>query len=547
MWESTIVIGAYLDQSLGSKSGSAFIFQLTKGKWREKQKLSSMMSASADYFGQDVGISDNHIVVGAYGHSDPASYYNGAAYVFEKHHSSSKWTQQSFLTPTDTQDYQMFGYSVCIHNNTIVVGAYGDSSAGSNTGAVYVFRKLLSDGGEHQEHSKHNMSRSLYEWEEIQKIFPGDPKSHANFGISVDMSLRMISDSSMLGAYDSYDIVVGASLATGVASVTGAAYVYRNSLSLWTQHAKLFALDGLGDERFGSSVAVYGDFLAVGAPEDRSRGTDSGSAYIFELSVTERWSFQRKLIGNDTQPYDNFGSSCALHGVTLVIGAEKAYGTIDSSGAAYVFSADGSTTTKLPKSFLSEEAEQFVLLLALLPLLLILLPLFVFSGAMYLNAVRKSSDRTGGASSSGEIAGVPFDNGFSASMTPLEEFASLHGSSSSDPDDFLATSLDESTDTTTSSTPFSISASRHGLVSRRSPVLRNMILLSDSVGRDSLDGDLQEVDDAGVDKSNAKRVAESMSQSKKPLAIQEAIDCATEESSPMLFYHLLLSEKSRDR
>lgn len=95
MWENTVVIGAYMDQSLGSKSGSAFVFKLVNDKWKEKQKLTSALSASADYFGEDVGISDNHIVVGAHGHSDPASYYNGAAYVFERAQSSTKWTQQS--------------------------------------------------------------------------------------------------------------------------------------------------------------------------------------------------------------------------------------------------------------------------------------------------------------------------------------------------------------------------------------------------------------------------------------------------------------------
>jgi hypothetical protein len=89
--------------------------------------------------------------------------------------------------------------------------------------------------------------------------------------------------------YDSYDIVIGSSLATGASTVTGAAYVFRSARSQWTQHAKLYALDGLGDERFGSSVAIHGAFIAVGAPEDRSRGTDSGSAYIFELTATERW------------------------------------------------------------------------------------------------------------------------------------------------------------------------------------------------------------------------------------------------------------------
>ena len=67
MWDQTIVIGAYLDQSVGSKSGSAFVFNLSGGKWKQKQKLTSMLSSSADYFGQDVAIFENHIVVGAYG------------------------------------------------------------------------------------------------------------------------------------------------------------------------------------------------------------------------------------------------------------------------------------------------------------------------------------------------------------------------------------------------------------------------------------------------------------------------------------------------
>ena len=117
-------------------------------------------------------------------------------------------------------------------------------------------------------------------------INTGDPKSHTNFGIDVDVSPRSLSSP---GENDEYDIVVGASLATGIASVTGAAYVFRSSAAQWTQHTKLFAWDGVGDERFGLAVAIYGPYIAVGAPEDRSQGTDSGSAYVFELTESDRY------------------------------------------------------------------------------------------------------------------------------------------------------------------------------------------------------------------------------------------------------------------
>jgi hypothetical protein len=190
----------------------------------------------------------------------------------------------------------MFGYSTSIHNNTIVVGAYGDSSAGSNTGAVYIFQKTLRTFTKPEEEgagSSGNGTVSPFEWLQVQKLVPSDPKSHANFGTSVALALRSHYDSTFgasAGDHDSYNIVIGSSLATGAASVTGAAYVFRSSSakSLWTQHAKLYASDGVGDERFGSSVTVQGRFIAVGAPEDRSRGTDSGSVYIFEMATSER-------------------------------------------------------------------------------------------------------------------------------------------------------------------------------------------------------------------------------------------------------------------
>jgi hypothetical protein len=171
-------------------------------------------------------------------------------------------------------------------------------------------------------------------------------------------------------------------------------------------------------------------------------------------------------------------------------------GAVDSSGAAYIFSADGSISKRISRSYFAEEAEQFVLLLAVLPLLLILLPLVVFSGAVYLNSVRKSSNGPIGSTSTADgTTGVPIGDGYSSSMTPLEEFASLHGSSSSDTEDFemMNASLDTSTGTACSSTPFSLSASRHGLITRRSPAQQKntMLLLSDDVVGSHSEDELQ--------------------------------------------------------
>jgi hypothetical protein len=145
-------------------------------------------------------------------------------------------------------------------------------------------------------------------------------------------------------------------------------------------------------------------------------------------------------------------------------------GAVDSSGAAYIFSADGSISKRISRSYFAEEAEQFVLLLAVLPLLLILLPLVVFSGAVYLNSVRKSSNGPIGSTSTADgTTGVPIGDGYSSSMTPLEEFASLHGSSSSDTEDFemMNASLVIGIATRTDYPALACSAKEHNVVAVR--------------------------------------------------------------------------------
>ena len=221
---------------------------------------------------------------------------------------------------------------------------------------------------------------------------------------------------------------------------------------------------------------------------------------------------------------------------------------MDSSGAAYIFSADGMVPPKPPKIFLNkEETEQFVLFLAVLPIILILLPLIVFSGAIYLSNVHKTNKTIAGPLGEGDIS-LASQNPYMVMMSPLEEYAamSVHGSasSSSDANDPVSsdmdTSLDMSSASVSSTTPFSLSTSRHGGLGASSGV-------SDFVQQMPRRPQKQQKQETGysdqtalgsdnlVDNSsnnNMDRVL--LIEKNKPVAIQEAIDGATEESSPMV-------------
>ena len=78
----------------------------------------------------------------------------GAAYVFTR--SGSTWSQQEYLKPSDTGVFDLFGFSVAVSGDTVVVGSREDSSAtgvngddtdnsAANAGAAYVFKLTPSN------------------------------------------------------------------------------------------------------------------------------------------------------------------------------------------------------------------------------------------------------------------------------------------------------------------------------------------------------------------------------------------------------------------
>jgi hypothetical protein len=102
---------------------------------------------------------------------------------------------------------------------------------------------------------------------------------------------------------------------------------------VWTEQAKLLASDGAAGDRFGRSVAVYGETAVIGAWKD---DTSSGSAYVFTRTGGV-WTEQAKLLASDGAASDYFGFNVALEGRTAVIGAFGDDDNGEDSGSAYVF------------------------------------------------------------------------------------------------------------------------------------------------------------------------------------------------------------------
>ena len=133
-------------------------------------------------------------------------------------------------------------------------------------------------------------------------------------------------------------------LAVGVNA--GSAYVFERhagGANNWGQVKKLTAADAAPADRFGFSISLSGDGVVIGAAEDDVVAVDSGSAYVFERHAggSSNWGQVKKLTVADGAALDNFGFSVSISGATLVVGAARGNtGAVQDTGSAYVFGRD---------------------------------------------------------------------------------------------------------------------------------------------------------------------------------------------------------------
>jgi len=126
--------------------------------------------------------------------------------------------------------------------------------------------------------------------------------------------------------------VIGARRDDTIRQSAGAAYVFERDGSTWTQAVKLLAGDGAVGQNFGSSVAIEAERIVVGAA-----GPDAfGSAYVF-LEYLGGWTHGAKLVPSDGGLTTEFGSTLAIAGDSILVGARRASGPFGDRGAAYVF------------------------------------------------------------------------------------------------------------------------------------------------------------------------------------------------------------------
>ena len=358
---SNLLVGVPTASSLaGFDSGKALMFEPVASSWQSVQTLEEGSAHALEAFGTGVALSATTLIAGAPWARGPNPLSIGVAYVYER--SGGEWSPSVVLHPT-SETTQMFGQSISLDGDTVVLGAADDDQVG----AAYVFTRGQGDwplqarvigdaldpeyfgwstalsgdllavgqpavvgttpsGPPGKVHVFHRSSAS---WSLQQTLQPDDLSSTDDFGYSLALSDDVL--------------LVGAPRAdTGIETDSGAVYVFVNAGGTWIQQQKLFAPLVARDAHFGLSVALTGNTAVIGAGDEDASSSVRGAAYLYARNGGT-WSWQATLAPQQGSTPGSFGHAVAISGdeSVVLVGAPVTSAPAPATGAVYRFERDG--------------------------------------------------------------------------------------------------------------------------------------------------------------------------------------------------------------
>lgn len=290
------------------------------------------------------------------GPGDTSADFAGAVFVFVRS-PAGVWSQQAYIKASNTAAGQYFGKSISLSSdgNRLAVGATGEGTSATSSGAVYIYNRTGTNWA--------IMGSGPFK--------ASNPMQGGTFGYSV--SLSGDGNSLAVGAFGESSTATGITTGSGGSFTNqsvfhGAVYLFAYSAGSWSQTHYVKPSVHKAGGRFGSSVALNGagTALVVGSQGENSAATGistsaatdtgadgSGAAYVFEKNLGT-WSQTAFVKPSNTRAGARFGVSIgmAANGASFVVGsnyetsgAKGVNGTnpgpddttATNSGAAYVF------------------------------------------------------------------------------------------------------------------------------------------------------------------------------------------------------------------
>ena len=304
------MLGVMRRDDKGKDSGAVVSFEREANTWQQTQIFTAPDAKPGDAFGQSIALTESHLIIGA-PRNDALDVDSGAAYIYKR--DKNTWRYQTKITASDGAAGDLFGISVAIDGNTILVGADLHDKTAENAGAVYVY--VLDDN----------------QWKQEAKLMASDGGKTDIFGVRVALS----ENTALISARrdDTEELGVDA----------GSAYIFVRNGSTWTQQVKLTSPDGKADDRFGRGVALSDDTAIISAMNHDANGSNTGAVYVYKNGA-DGWRYTSKFVAKSSMPDDKFGWNVGLSNGVAVVATPHHDAKGQESGA--VFIQDLSSKTK---------------------------------------------------------------------------------------------------------------------------------------------------------------------------------------------------------
>ncbi|MEM7296871.1 MAG: hypothetical protein AAF391_01230, partial [Bacteroidota bacterium] len=131
------VVSNMTDDDNGSSAGAVYVFDLIDGSWVQAPKVIPNDGGFAKRFGSSVFLADDKMYVGSRGGDNEFGISTGTVYIFDLVDGS--WVESpERINANDGVESDLFGESIALDEDRILVGATQVADLGVNVGAAYV-------------------------------------------------------------------------------------------------------------------------------------------------------------------------------------------------------------------------------------------------------------------------------------------------------------------------------------------------------------------------------------------------------------------------
>jgi hypothetical protein len=307
-----LVVGVYGDDTGGLDAGAAYVYDLSGGTpTTPTVTLFNPTPSTSDQFGHAVAIEGSQVLVGTH-QDDTAATDAGTAYLFDVA-SPTPATVVKTLTSPQPISGEGFGWAVAVSGTHLVVGAPATNAGATASGRAYAYTSTDTS---------------------VTTFDSPDPFANDHFGRAL--------------ALDGNRYVVGAPDSDASATLTDSGGIYLYDLGSATPDRPVLTIlnpSPATNDQFGAAVALSGSLVVVGVPLKDTTATDAGRVYVYDAASGTPAVPVAILDNPNPGANDQFGAAVAIRGQRVVVGVPNQSAGVTNAGSVYVYDLGGATPT----------------------------------------------------------------------------------------------------------------------------------------------------------------------------------------------------------